>query len=397
MDFDLTDLYGEDDGTVQQKAQAMAAALRKQQALGQALQLTGHSTAAPLGQSLQVGAQRDLGQMAGVLERRPERQQKIQDARMQNEPFDAQTAQAFSKMIPVDLQKVRRGDASVLVKAMDTAMMADAKRFAAMGAIRDRESKRDALENDAEAIGDAIIRGEAPPELKGATKVNAGVRAYLSRQGFDLAKAQQEWAATSRHIATLNSPQQERLRQALDFTGHGLDLLESSYDTWKQIAPVGRFKVFNRMALEASKQLGGEVGAAAQALETQIADLTGELGNVYMGGNSPTDRALKLASENLRSSWDEKTFKRNLEMLRATLKLRRNAMMNSAAAVSGGGASRYEAAPPGASAKADPVVERAKQQANLQPGERLFRKKGTNEFAVYGAGEQPDAGMEEVP
>lgn len=75
-----------DEGTVAQKAAAMAAALRRDQALGQVLQLTGHRAVAPLGASIAKGAQDQVEQMPGIIERRPGMAlQRAQLAKMQAE------------------------------------------------------------------------------------------------------------------------------------------------------------------------------------------------------------------------------------------------------------------------------------------------------------------------
>jgi hypothetical protein len=195
-----------------------------------------------------------------------------------------------------------------------------------------------------EAIGDAIISGQQPPELKGLYRFAAPLKAYLAKQGFDLSKAQQEWTATQKHVATLNGQQQERLRQAVDFTSGSLDKLQGLYDDWKAVGTTTGLKAFNKLSLAASKQLPGDAGAAAQALEAQINDVVAELGNVYMGGNSPTDHALKLAQQNLSADWNEQTFKKAMDLVRTNLQLRKNALNGTRSA--GVGSSRYDAPPP---------------------------------------------------
>ena len=192
-----------------------------------------------------------------------------------------------------------------------------------------------------EGIGDAIISGQQPPDLKGLYRFSAPLKAYLAKQGFDLSSAQQEWTATQKHLATMNGQQQERLRQAVDFTSHSLDTIQNLYDDWKAVGAQSGIKAFNRASLAVAKNLPGDAGAAAQALEAQIGDLTAELGNVYMGGNSPTDHALQLASKNLSADWNEQTFKKALDLIRTNLKLRQNAMNQSNTA----GGSRYDKQP----------------------------------------------------
>jgi hypothetical protein len=86
--------------------------------------------------------------------------------------------------------------------------------------------------------------------------------------------------------------------------------------------------VFNRAALQTAKNLPGKAGAAAQALDTQIADMVSELGQVYMGGNSPTDHALELAQRNLSGDWNQQQFDAAIKLLQTNLGYRVNSIMN---------------------------------------------------------------------
>lgn len=217
--------------------------------------------------------------------------------------------------------------------------------------------------SNAQEIGDAIISGQQAPDLKGMYRQGPQIRAYLSRQGFDLAGAQREWAATQKHIATMNGQQQERLRQAVDFTSHSVDTIQNLYDDWKAVGAQSGIKAFNKASLAVAKNLPGDAGAAAQALEAQIGDLTAELGNVYMGGNSPTDHALQLAGQNLSADWNEQTFKKAIGLIKTNLKLRANAMNNSGTA----GGSRYDAKPaPSAAPTPTPQAAPAQDPAALR-------------------------------
>jgi hypothetical protein len=179
---------------------------------------------------------------------------------------------------------------------------------------------------DAEAIAEAIIRGEQPPDLKGLYRMGPTVKASLAKKGYNLANAQLDWQATQKHITTLNGQQQTRLRQAIDNAGHSLDVIESLADEWKG----GNFPILNRGRLAAAKSgaLGPEAQRIATALEAQIADVTSELANVYMGGNSPTDHAMKLASTNLSADWSETQLRKLLDQQRMNLQIRSNSMSN---------------------------------------------------------------------
>jgi hypothetical protein len=183
--------------------------------------------------------------------------------------------------------------------------------------------------NDAKDIAQAIRDGNQPPDLKGMYRLTAPVRAELARSGYDLTTAQRDWSAIQKHIATLNGTQQERLRQAVTFTYDSLPKIETLYQEWVQVAGSSGLKGFNKANLAVSKQLGGRAGAVAHNLETQINDLTSELGTVYKGGNASTDESLRLAAANLKADWNEETFKRAVDQIRQNLQIRKNSIMNS--------------------------------------------------------------------
>lgn len=186
--------------------------------------------------------------------------------------------------------------------------------------------------DDPKIIAQGIMNGHQPPDTKGLYRNGSSVRAELERNGYDLVTAQRDWQAVQKHLSTLNGQQQERLRQAVSFTYDSLDQIEQLYDEWKKEAGVSGVKVFNRAALAASKHLPGKAGEAATLLESQINDLTSELGTVYKGGNGSTDESLRLAGENLKAEWNEGTFKRGVQQIRKNLQIRRNSINNSQAA-----------------------------------------------------------------
>jgi len=204
---------------------------------------------------------------------------------------------------------------------------------------------------DAAAVADAITTGKQPPNTQGLYRNAAPVRAELARRGYDLSAAQSDWNATQKHLATLNGQQQERLRQAIQFTSDSTDNIEQLYGQLRQQLPDMGFKVLNRAALTAAKNLPGQVGAAAQTLDAQIADLTSELGTVYKGGNSSTDEGLKLAAKNLSSDWNEDQFSQALAMLRKNLQIRKNSITSSAPAGASAGNPYYKGGQ-----SAEPVV-----------------------------------------
>jgi hypothetical protein len=183
---------------------------------------------------------------------------------------------------------------------------------------------------DAKAIADAIESGDQPPELTGLYRYAGPVRAELAKRNYNFTDASVDWQATKKHVQSMNSTQQLRLRQAAETAYHSLDVIDELASKWKG----GKFPVLNRVNLLAAKNggFGEDVASVARQLEAQISDLTSELGNVYMGGNSPTDHALSLAGKNLSAEWSEKVLRDMTKLARTNLRIRLNSMNSIGAA-----------------------------------------------------------------
>jgi hypothetical protein len=186
--------------------------------------------------------------------------------------------------------------------------------------------------SDVKAIADAIQNGNQPPVFTGLYKMAAPVRAELGRRGVPVARMETDYKAVQRAMSSLNSPQQTRLRQDIDTVNDSLDKIEGLYTEWESLAHESGFRVLNHATMASMKQLPGRAGAVAQALDAQIADTTAGLGTVYMGGNSPTDNALKLAAHSLSADWNDETFREGLKQARENVKIRKNSIMNFQAA-----------------------------------------------------------------
>src|SRR5262245_17226541 len=188
--------------------------------------------------------------------------------------------------------------------------------------------------SNAKDIADAIESGEQPPTTQGLYRLAPLVRAELSRRGFNLANATLDWQATTKFLATLQGAQQTRLRQAAETAYHSLDVIDGLAKEWD----AGQFPVLNHARMVAAKNgaLGDKAASIATRLEAQINDLTSELGNVYMGGNSPTDHALTLAKSNLSGDWSRKVLQDATDLARKNLQIRLNSMKNMSPAGLGG-------------------------------------------------------------
>ena len=188
------------------------------------------------------------------------------------------------------------------------------------------------MKGEVQKIGDAIIEGKQPPTISGfgMAKIAAPLKAYLADKGFDLRQAELDYGAQKKFIASLNSTQQTRLRQAIGTTYESLDKIDQLAKQWKGY----NFPILNSVNLIAAKHgvYGKEAASIATQLDGQITDVVSELGNVYMGGNSPTDKALVLAEKNLKGNWSESVLLDMTKLARANLKFRMNSMTNLGAA-----------------------------------------------------------------
>lgn len=181
-------------------------------------------------------------------------------------------------------------------------------------------------QSDAKAIALAIMSGDQPPDTRGLFRLAGPVRAELAANGYNLTNASLDWEATKKHLATLNGTQQTRLRQAISTASDSLDVIQNLADRWD----AGRFPILNSANLTLAKNgaYGRDAASIATQLEGQITDVTSELGNVYMGGGSPTDHALQLAGKNLSANWDRKVLTDMIELARKNLQIRQNSITN---------------------------------------------------------------------
>lgn len=189
---------------------------------------------------------------------------------------------------------------------------------------------------DYEAVADAIMSGDQPPTINTRSHDGMRVQSILAKKGYKLAEAMTDWAATQQHFKTLNGAQQTRLRQAASTAYESLNVIDELSAQWKG----GRLPVLNKANLAAAKAgvYGKDAASVATQLEAQIADLTSELANVYMGGNSPTDAALKLAGHNLSADWDQKVLGDMTALARKNLAYRLNSIRQVGAITSSSGA-----------------------------------------------------------
>lgn len=199
--------------------------------------------------------------------------------------------------------------------------------------------KQGAVSSDVQDIAQAIVSGIQPPDLSRLYGKASAVRAELARQGYDLTKATTDWMATTKFIASSNSPQQVRMRQAEASVENSLGKLAALNDDYKR----SNFKFVNKADLiAATNGLYGEKAASqAQMMLGQIGFITDELAQTFMGGNSPTDPAFKIAQQVLGGDFTAKQLEDEIKLIQENLNYRKNSWATVGAMTSGGGTSQY--------------------------------------------------------
>ncbi len=179
-------------------------------------------------------------------------------------------------------------------------------------------------EEDAQAIADGVQQGNVPPTLQGLYRMRGRVGSILQQRGYNLTNAALDYNAAQRNIASQNSPTFLKQRASLDFTESALNKVDELADQWK----AGGFKLLNHARLIAAQNgaLGPEAAKIATQLSGQINDMVASTSQVYMGGGTPTDQAMKIASSNLSGDWSEPVLHAMTQQLRDNIQIRRNSL-----------------------------------------------------------------------
>ncbi len=187
-----------------------------------------------------------------------------------------------------------------------------------------------AEQNNAKTVAQGLKNGTVSPEVLLSSRSTAqgmALQAELEKLGVDGNKLTREWTATKRAIGALNSNSQVRLSEVINKASESLDKVDELNKQWSQNASRWGIKALNRASLTAAQNgaYGKEAASVAQRLDAQIADVTSELAQGIMGGNSPTDHAFELAKKNLSSNWTQEVLDDSIKQARYNLNLAQNA------------------------------------------------------------------------
>lgn len=187
----------------------------------------------------------------------------------------------------------------------------------------------------------AVIEGKAPPPSSSTGSIasnaaNQQMRAYMEANGYDLTKATEDWTAVQKWTNTENSATVVRARVAADSAQQYITTLRGLAQQWNQTDPV---HVLNHVNFQAA--LNGAYGQTqqniAQQVQTQIADLTSDMGSVYRYGLSSTDSSMEQATKTLSTDWNGGELNASLDIISQNLQVRINSLNSPQNAVSATG------------------------------------------------------------
>ncbi len=213
-----------------------------------------------------------------------------------------------------------------------TEAMAAARRFAALHGGSGAASSPDIIKT----LADGMQNGTLPTEFNNLGRGGAAalVKAELVRRGVDVTQKSAQWKAEQRAISTLRGPQQLRMIQSLKNVRSSLTRATQLNDELSNVIPDNmrtQFPEVNSFTLGLAKggKFGPEAQKAATNLQSQITLLGTEIGNVTMGGNSPTDQAVRHARDILNSTWSQEQLQSALSLANDNIEYRQNAINQS--------------------------------------------------------------------
>jgi hypothetical protein len=172
------------------------------------------------------------------------------------------------------------------------------------------------------SVANAIKSGHQPPNLSGLYGMSGPVRAALEENGFDLAKAQLEYSAAQKQIASLNGP------QMVKFVGlaHSVNsTIDEVRELSKQMDNSG-IPMLNHGRLVAYTQGAGNTpgGQLATRYLTAVNTLKEEFANLAQGGYAPTEAVWKLANDQINGDYGVKQMGSSLDEVQRLINYRVN-------------------------------------------------------------------------
>jgi len=207
-----------------------------------------------------------------------------------------------------------------------------------------------ASEEELSSVVDGMAKGTQNPNLTAYSRNDrTRLSALAEKRGINLNQFAGEYNATQKFLQTKNSIKQVQLRQGIDSVQQSVKHLRDLNEEFKRTGWTPANKAEIVLAMTGTNPAKREI---ATKYLTQLNVLTDEMGQVFMGGNSPTDRALKLAGEIFNKDFGFDQMNAALDTVDTNLQFRLNAMDSTEPSIVGGNVQNQNMVP-----RADSVDE----------------------------------------
>ena len=184
----------------------------------------------------------------------------------------------------------------------------------------------------AQKIVDQIATGNMRPDILKSFNTRGDFRNQvavgLATKGIDINTMQFDIGAETRYWSTQNDSKRTSMRTLLNTLDHSIPYTRNLVEQYKKQVPDFGIHGLNAAALTAVANTKGPNGVLAQKVLAQIADISGEVGGLYMGGNSNTDESFRVAKQNLDSSWNEDQLLGGLDQIQYNAGIRKQSMVD---------------------------------------------------------------------
>jgi hypothetical protein len=177
---------------------------------------------------------------------------------------------------------------------------------------------------NARDIAEGIKAGEQPPTTTGLGRLAPQVRGLLAKDGFNLAKATQEWSAAQKQIQSLNGPQMTRYAGLANSVVNTIDEVKNLAEQMDNSGIAGGIPLLNRAKLATFIQAEGNSanGQLAARYLAGINTLKEEFANLAQGGYAPTESAWGLAEQQINGNYGVKELNASLDEVQRLIKYR---------------------------------------------------------------------------
>ena len=189
-------------------------------------------------------------------------------------------------------------------------------------------------EEQLQQVLDGMESGTVTPSIRAYSRTHRTIlAAEAQRRGLNLQAMESEENAVDAWVRSSNSTSQVKLRQVIDSVLGTMGELRGLNKEFKRTGWTPANAAEIKLAVSGTNPAKRDIATKYTSL---AAMLRSEMGQIFMGGNSPTDRALQLAEEALNTNYGFEQMNATLDTLEDNIQYRLNSINNSGPQLRGG-------------------------------------------------------------